>query len=268
MADVLTAPNPANVVGGTAKKESIEPEIPKELHKFVDPETKQIDYAKVAQSISEAERKISETSREKAATEAAYKELAARVGSPTGESTATGDVKKSGRKISVEDVATDPDAVIRGAASEAVASLAQPVVDDLLAIAHPEVAQVGVDEEGKAIYKDPEFVKGLQKFVGGLPVAMKQSLGDLRTAKYVIMLYKQIREGKQSTETKKNEETATKKAGLFSESARQPARTTGGGKIFKRSEIREMIARHPDEYARREAEIETAYAEDRVDLDH
>lgn len=244
-------------------------EIPKELQKFIDPATNQVDFSKVAQSISEAEKKISETSREKAATEAAYKELAVRVGGGS-EAAAkpSGDVRASGRKISVEDVAENPDAAIRGAAAETFAALAQPVVDDILAIAHPEIAQVGIDDEGKPVYRDPDFVKGLRAFVATLPPGMKQSLGDLRSAKYVITLYKQLKQEKADAEKNATRETAETKKTNFSESAKQPSKSSTGGKIWKRSEIREMIARRPEEYSRREAEIDAAYAEDRVDLDH
>ncbi len=238
--------------------------IPEELHNFVDPETKQVDYSKVAKSIREANQKISETTREKATTEAAYKELAARVGGGV----ADGGERKSGRaKISVEDIANDPETAVRGVATDTFASLAQPVVDAVIASAHPEVAQVGFDDAGKPVYKDPDFVQGLQTFVKTLPEPMKQSLGDFRTANYVITLYKQLRT-KAATDQGSTGSGTSKVGGNFSESGKGPSKGSVGGKIWKRSEIRDMIARRPDEYARRQTEIEAAYQEDRVDLDH
>lgn len=264
--------SPSTGAAGSGGEPQIPSDIPKELHKFYDHDKKAVDYAKVAQSLGDAERKITETTREKAAVEGAYRTLAERVGG--GDTTKTaGAVKGSGRKISVEDVASDPDAAIRGGAAETFSTLAQPVVDAVIASVHPEVAQTGTDEMGQPTYKDPEFVKGLRTFVAGMPESIKQSLGDFRTANYVITLYKNQRERaaadlKASQTGGGKEEPTTKRGGNFSESGRGPAKGATSTKIWKRSEIREMIARNPVEYARRQNEIESAYSEDRVDLEH
>ncbi len=250
--------------GGAGGGSEIPADLPKELHKFYDPATKTVDYAKVAQSIGEAERKISDTSLEKGAIESAYKELAGRIGGGEG---AAGDVKKSGRKISVEDIATDPEAAVRSVAGDQFSTMAQPVVDAVIAMNHPEVAQVGIGDDGKPVYRDPEFVAGLKRFVGGMPKAIQGNLGNFETANYVISLYKS-QLGKAAQDREVNHDVIKEKGGVFSESSKQPSKaaTGKGGKIWSRSEIRELIGRHPEEYARREAEIEQAYVEDRVDL--
>ena len=241
--------------------------IPEELHNFVNPETKQVDYSKVAKSIREANQKISDTSREKAATEAAYRELAGRVGGGAAEG-AVGGERKSGRKISIEDIASDPETAVRGVATDTFASLAQPVVDAVIAATHPEVAQVGIDDAGNPTFRDPEFVKGLQVFAKTLPAPLRNSLGDYNTANYVITLYKQLRTAKTGAEQNAAGSGGSKGGGNFSESGKGPSRGAATGKTWKRSEIRDMIARRPDEYARRQDEIQAAYSEERVDLEH
>lgn len=226
--------------------------IPSNLVKFVGADGK-VDMAKLSQSYQEAEQKITATTQELAEERRRQAERTAAPAQPTNV------VKESGRKITLEDLATDPDAVIRSAVAETAAASGQPMAEAMIAIAHPEVA---VLPDGK--YKDPEFVKGLQEWAKTLPVETQKSLANRNysTMEWAVRQYKYMRE-KASTSTPDQ----TKPRPNFSESASSASSQVPAGKVYSRSEIRNMYVKEPAKYRALADDIAKAYNEGRVKLD-
>ncbi len=236
--------------------------VPESLQRFVDAETGNVDFEKIAQSFREAEGKVTKASQEAATIKQAYDQVVSSLGKGAGADTVVGKEKVTGRKLTVEDIVEDPEGAIRGAARGEFENLAKPVVDMLIAVAHPEVAQV-INEDGTEGYADPEFADALTKYMAKLPIGMRQAIAnrDYATIDHVIKTVKGLRK---KVAVESNEEPKTKAKTNFSESGKGPSRKSGG-KIWKTSEIRNLIQRHPDKYAEQIDEITKAYEEDRVE---
>lgn len=237
-------------------------EVPENLKRFVGEDGK-VDFEKVSQSFREAEGKVTKTSQEAATLKQAYDQIVSTIGNKTAEGATVVGKTATGRKLTVEEIVADPDAAIRGAARGEFENLAKPVVDMLIAVAHPEVAET-IGEDGSTVYGDPEFVDSLQKYMARLPVGMKQAIAnrDYATIDHVIKTVKGLRKKAASVDTDEGKEKGLKTN--FAEGGKGPVKKSNG-KIWTRSEIRELYTRNRSEYARREDEITKAYDEDRVE---
>jgi hypothetical protein len=224
--------------------------VPSGLQKFVDSATGTVDLNKLEASYKEAEGKIATTAQEKLEAERAYEELARRMQGTPGE--------PGNRPISFEDLVKDPQAATSQVVDARLNAQAKPIIQAVLEMSHPEI---GVDQTGK--YKNPVFMDGLKKFSAGLPANVQQALksGDYATANWVLGLYKKLSGGVPASAAPSPAPTN------FSESAQVAAPPPSGGKIWTRSEIRNLVVRDPKAYSSQEAEIRKAYEEGRVKLD-
>ncbi len=233
--------------------------VPEALKAFVDA-TGKMDMQKLAQSYSEAQKKITDVSQESIAAKRAYEELLATAGmSSVAPAAAKPDPTVTGRKpLTVDQLVTNPEQAIDSRIDEKTSTSAKQVTEALLAIEHPELAR---DEEGK--FAKPEFVDGLLKYAKTLPPTTRMAMaqGDYATAAHVIRTYKALQ---RKAAEQVGSSVQTEKPN-FSESGKSST-TRKPGKVWTRSEIREMIARKPEEYRKNEAEIDKAYEEDRVDF--
>jgi hypothetical protein len=223
--------------------------VPKGLERFADA-TGKVDYGKVAQSYLELEKKFTVTAQERATYQQALAVAQSRVGAGA---PANGAEVETGRS-EIEELADDPRRYVEGTAARTIATMAQPIVKSILAMAHPEVAEVS-----PGVYKDPQFVEGLRQFAATMPMSIQQSLlaGDYQNSDWVIKLYKsQLAGGASSGQAGGSDAQFTENAG-----GAGPARQ---GKIWTRAEIRQMMEREPAKYAEMEPEINKAYAERRV----
>lgn len=255
--------------GGDGKKTVA---IPKSLERFVDSTSGTLDMEKVAENLLESERKVTKAGEEKATIQAAYEALVAQ----GGDKVKAAPVNATGRKkVTVDDLTIDPDAVIRGTVNEEVEGDRRAVSSMLLAMAHPEMAEVIDEGTGETRFADPEFAAGLKRYIGTLPRTTQAALKamDYQTMDHTIKTFKALRAkiAAQKDETLEEAEErlpSRRRTGEvktnFAESGRGATKKTGG-KIWRTAEIREMIARHPEEYAKNEAEITKAYEEDRVE---
>lgn len=246
MGDVKTG-NTESAVSGS---------VPEVFQKFVDPATGTVDINKAAEAYRQAEQKVTMTAQEKAEVQRAYEEVSRRFsGQPV---TTVGAPVETGRGLTVEELLTDPEGALSKVVDKKMATAAKPIVDRLIEKEHPEVAR-----KSDGTFVDPEFVAGLNRFAGTLPVAIQKSLteGDYKTAMWTIEQYKAAKKGA-ATMAKENTSTGTP----FSESGKAPS-STEGGPTYKRSEIRKMVRENPKEYAAKVNDIEKAYEEGRVVLD-
>ncbi len=244
------------------KDGNLSPEaVPEALKTFVGADGK-LDIAKVAQSMTEAQQKVTDATQESVAARQAYETLLATAGNPSAAASPNAAAKVPGRDapLTADQLVTNPTEAIDSRIDKKVQPTARAIVEALLAVEHPELAR---DEEGK--YADPKFVDGLLKYAGTLPPTTRAAMaqGDYATAAHVIRTFKALQ--KKAADAVATNTDTTRERPNFSESGKSASVRTPG-KIWTRSEIREMVVKRPDEYRKNEAEINKAYSEDRVDF--
>lgn len=220
------------------------------LKKFVGADGK-VDVEKLSQSYLETERMAHEATSKRAEAERAYAVLAEQLGDKSHgmagvDGVAGRDGEDGERVTTAEKPLTRADA--------------QPVVQGMLELIHPEVAF----DPATNVPKNQKFWDGLVGYVKTLPLSVKQAIaaGDFQAQDWAIKQYKAF-------------SGATQKTGTATGSASQGERPNfiegaspsvdGGKKQWTKAEIDNLIQHNPKEYARiADTDIADAYKEGRV----
>jgi len=205
--------------------------VPKGLEKFTGSDGK-VDYAKVSQAYLDAEKKATDEAQKRTEAERAYQMAITGFG-PT---PASGAIGGDGRGSATGDDIDDADPVTNAAA--------KPVVQKLLILAHPEL---DLDAEtGEP--KNPKFYDGLLRYMRSLPASTQAAIkrGDFQATEWSVRSYKAF------SGMKTNSVSGGGVGGArpnFVEGG-SPTGGAAAGTSYSRSEIRKMMLRNPEEYAR------------------